>query len=117
MMNKSTVYAVHWPEINVFKIGFSERRRWRAFVNRGANLIGLLDDFANASEGYDFEHACHIVSREVCRPGFRTAAEANPYLGNAGGGYVECYQVPGDLMPTEILDFVNSRLAVFHAGA
>ena len=117
MTNKPTVYAVHWPDINVFKIGFSERKRWRAFLNRGANLIGLLDDFANASEGYDFEYACHIVSSEVCRPGFESSVEARPYLGGSGGGYVECYRVPGDLMPSEILHFVNSRLAAFHAGA
>lgn len=117
MINKATVYAVHWPEINVFKIGFSERQRWKAFVNRGANVIGLLDDFAAGTSGYDFEYACHLVSSEVCRPGFKSAEEAAPYLGGRGGGYMECYRVPGDLMPSEIVGFVNSELASFHAQA
>ena len=33
-----TVYVVHWPEPNVFKVGCSERQRWRMFTLRGAEI-------------------------------------------------------------------------------
>lgn len=116
MSAKPTVYAVHWTEINVFKIGFSENNRWRSFVNLGANVLGLME-FESVSEGYDFEDACHIALRAVCRPGFDDSSEAICYLGGRGGGYVECYRTPGDLMPMEILDFVDSQLAVLNERA
>jgi hypothetical protein len=117
MKTEPTIYAVYWPTLNVFKIGFSERKRWRSFLNRGAELLLLKTDFAGLSQAFDFEAACHLVANEVCRPGFESAEDAHPYLGNQGGGYKECYRVPADLMPSEILAFIDSRLAVFHAQA
>jgi hypothetical protein len=117
MKKKTAVYAVFWPDINVFKIGITNRKRWGSFVSRGAKLLATLDNFENGSQALDFERACHIVSSEVCRPAFTSSAEATPYLGNGGGGYLECFRVPGDLMPSEILRFIDSRLAVFHAQA
>jgi hypothetical protein len=114
---KQTVYAVHWPEINVFKVGISERKRWRTFVNRGANVLAIMDDFDDYIGASDFEAACHFAAESVCRPAFTSAREAVSYLGNHGGGYMECYRVPGDLMPSEILRFLDSQLAVLHAQA
>jgi hypothetical protein len=114
-----SVYAVYWPEINVFKVGTSEshRRRWRTFINRGAILLGLKDFKGFSFSDYDFEGVCHDVLSDVCRRGFNTSAEAVPYLGGQGGGWLECYRVPGDLMPSEILDFLDSRLEVLSAQA
>lgn len=109
MTHKPTVYAVHWPKINVFKIGFSEKRRWRAFEARGANVLDLMD-FDDVSNAYAFEDACHYVMTEVCRSAFTSGKEAAPYLGGQGGGYMECYRVPADLMPREILEFVDCQL-------
>lgn len=110
-----SVYAVHWPAINVVKVGTSERRmkRWRAFMNRGANLLALVDEIPGGVSDYWFEDACHLVMDETFRRAFRSAAEAVPYLGGQGGGWCECYRVAGDLMASEILPFIDSRLAVF----
>ena len=114
---KPTVYAVYWPEINVFKVGFSEHQRWRMFVLRGAKILGLLDNFDSFSQALNFEDACHLALWPTCRPGFSSAKEAAPYLGASGGGYVECFRVPGDLMPSEILLFIDTQLEVLHAQA
>jgi len=113
-----TVYAVYWPELNAFKVGSStlQRQRWRTFTNRGAVLLGLKSLAPDISD-YDFESVCHDVLRPVCRPAFNTADDARPYLGGSGGGYVECYCVPGDLMPSEILPFIDSQLEAFSAQA
>lgn len=113
-----SVYAVYWPEINVFKIGTSERRRsrWRGFVNRGAVVLGVVDPSPGISD-YTFEDACHLAIQDCCRPAFGTAQQAVPYLGGQGGGWLECFRVPGDLMPSEILPFVDSRLEVLSAQA
>jgi len=108
--HKPTVYAVHWPEINVFKIGYSEQKRWRAFELRGANILAL-QEFDVFDLAYYFEYLCHRAAWEVCRPAFSSAHKAVPYLGGRGGGYVECCQVPGDLMPWEILPFIDYRLS------
>lgn len=37
-----TVYAVHWASINVFKFGYSDCQRYRLFLNRRADLLGLF---------------------------------------------------------------------------
>jgi hypothetical protein len=109
---KPTVYAVHWSQINVFKIGFSDCQRWRIFQLRGATLLGLKS-FDTVSDGLDFEAVCQDVLSEVCRPVFRTNQAAEPYLGGRGGGYLECFRVPADLMPSEILSFIDFRLEAF----
>lgn len=113
---KPTVYTVYWPAINVFKVGFSEHQRWRTFVNFGAQILDL-EEFDTTTDGYAYEDACHMVLWPICRPGFDTAAEAMPYLAGQGGGYVECFKVPGDLMPGEIIPFIDSQLEVFCARA
>jgi hypothetical protein len=51
----------------------------------------------------------------ILRPGFKSNAEARPYLG--GGGYCECFKVPADLLPSEILPFVDTQLEVLSCAA
>ncbi|GAS95493.1 uncharacterized protein RMCC_2459 [Mycolicibacterium canariasense] len=101
-----TVYLVHWPEINVFKIGYTEFQRYRAFVVRGANILKLFP-FPTSTEAFDLETICHDVLWNLCEGGFDTPQEATPYLGNRGGGYVECFKTPADLMPSEIWPYVE----------
>lgn len=103
------VYIVHWPQINVFKVGSSDHQRWRAFALRGAKIIKLTR-FDCPSCGYKFEGACHRAIWDVCRPAFGNATEALPYLGGTGGGYRECFRLPGDLSPWEIAPFIESQL-------
>lgn len=110
-----TVYTVYWPHDRIVKVGYSAQTRWRAFQIRGANVLGLKE-FQDAGDAFDFEYACQIGLRTVCRRAFNTAEDAVKHLGNGGGGYLECYLLPGDLMQSEVLDFIDSRLAAVHAG-
>jgi hypothetical protein len=109
---KNNVYLVYWPQIRVLKVGFaSDKSRWRAFCIRGANLLAVKE-FDNSTEGYAFEDACHMALGTVCRRAFNKSEEAVPYLGGRGGGYVECYSVPGDLMESELMEFIDNQLKV-----
>lgn len=113
---KDTVYVVHWPEINVFKVGYSAQQRWRSFVLRGANVLKLME-FDTSTEAFLVEGGCHAALWEVSRSPFQTPLEAAPYLGNGGGGYVECFKVPGDLMASEILEYIRTLLGASNAQA
>jgi hypothetical protein len=99
------VYLVHWPDIAVMKAGVSCQKRWRAFVQRGAEIVDLVpcDDPADAYELESVVHAGLIGSGLA----FRSAAEAVPYLGGNGGGYRECFRVPDGMTPMEILQSVD----------
>jgi len=111
--SKNYVYLVHWPEIRVFKVGFaSHHRRWRAFCIRGANLVAVKS-FEDHRSGYAFEDACHLSLTKVCRAAFDAPEDARPYLGGQGGGYVECFKVPGDLMESELMAFIDMQLEDF----
>lgn len=96
------VYLVHWPELNVMKAGISTQKRWRAFLQRGAEVVDLVEfeDYADASA---FES---VVLKGISLRGqraFGSAVEAIPYLGGNGGGYCECYLLTEGLAPMELL--------------
>lgn len=98
-----TLYIVYWPEIGAVKAGFSSNQRWRAFELRGAVVIDLVpcDDFRDA---FALETLVDRAFEQACRKRrFRTADEAIPYLGNSGGGYLECWQLPPGVTPMNIL--------------
>ena len=112
-----TVYAVHWANINVFKFGYSDCQRYRLFLNRGAELLGLFE-FGTVTAGLDFETLVDESAMAICRPGFRTRDSADPYLGGRGAGYLECYRTPADLMPSEVIPYVFSNaLSMLGASA
>jgi hypothetical protein len=71
------VYAVHWPEINVFKIGYSDCQRWKLFMNRGANLLSLME-FGSTTEAFDFESACHLALWPSCGPASSPTPKPGP---------------------------------------
>jgi hypothetical protein len=102
----NTVYLVHWPEINVMKAGYSKRRRWWSFQRRGAVVVDLIhfDDFSDASA---FESVVLAGLRSRGKLAFKSAAEAEPYLGGRGGGWLECYRIPEDLDPMELLRSID----------
>jgi hypothetical protein len=105
LKEKHTVYVVHWPEIRVVKAGYSERRRWRAFLSRGAEIVDLVE-FEDVSDAFAYEDVLH----DALRPNgyaFDTALEAKPYLGGAGGGYMECFRMPDGKTPWQILCAVD----------
>lgn len=87
----TTVYIVHWPAIGAFKVGCSERQRWRTFLLRGADLLSLTP-FGNAVAAYQHEGRLHQVASSTCRPAF----------GSRGDGFAECYRVPDGRRATEI---------------
>jgi hypothetical protein len=85
-----TVYAVMFDERKTIKIGCSSVQRWRNF--RGAALLQLIE-FTNAIDAYYLEAKLHTAFRSQFPPAFASAAEANPFLLNRGGGWMECYLV------------------------
>lgn len=106
---RSTVYFVWWPGQRVLKVGYSLFQRWRAFELRGAELLALKE-FDNDADAWDSEDLCHQALRAVCRAAFLEGAEATALLGGAGGGWAECFRVPGDLMGCELLAFCDAAL-------
>lgn len=112
---RPTVYLVHWPEINVFKVGYSDFQRYRTFTLRGANLIDTKQ-FDSIDDGLNFEKACHYALRDGgCSPAFRQASEAVEYLGSEGAGYSECFRLPADLTAPEIPQYIDAMLAAWIA--
>jgi len=112
-----TVYAVHWASINVFKFGYSDCQRYRLFLNRRADLLGLFE-FDTVTAGLDFETVIDRAADAVCRPGFQTRDDADPYLGCRGAGYLECYRTPADLMAFEVIPYVfSTALSMLRASA
>lgn len=103
---KPVVYLVHWPEISVMKAGISTRKRWRAFLQRGAVVVDLVefDDYFEASA---FESVAVEGLRTLGPYGFSSAEEAAPYLGGNGGGYRECFKIPSGAEPMTLLRSVN----------
>lgn len=81
------LYVVAWPD-GVFKVGITERRRWRGFELRGAELLYLKA----TPDACEIETAIHEHLRLAADPAFQTSAEAVSHLGVGGGGYLECYR-------------------------
>lgn len=104
-----TIYAVAWPEINVLKVGYSENQRWRPFLLRGGEVV-QLSEFDDVVSAFSFESVCHRALRRICRTAFESATPAVPFLGAAGGGWSECYRIPGDLTGRELLELCNIEL-------
>lgn len=105
----STVYVVEWPDIRAAKIGYSSRRRWRAFEQRGARVLDLIE-FETSADAFAFEDACHQVIWRYCAPPFADAREAEPHLGSNGDGWRECYTIPADLTGAESLELIAAHL-------
>lgn len=100
---QATVYIVYWPDIRVVKAGYSYNQRWRAFERRGAVIVDLVpcEDWRDA---FALEHLVDRALQRACRKRpFRSAEEATPYLGNRGGGYLECWHLPAGVSPMDIL--------------
>lgn len=89
-----TVYAVYWADDQILKVGYSEYQRWKPFVARGAEVLSLRT-FDTYDEASALEQTCHSLLRHVCERAFDSRAEARPYLGGSGGGYLECYRMLG----------------------
>lgn len=98
-----TVYIVHWPEIGVVKAGYSCNQRWRAFALRGATVVDLVP-CEDSTDAFALEHVVEEALRRECRKrAFTSADDAAPYLGNRGGGWLECWKLPPGRTPMQIL--------------
>lgn len=89
------VYLVVWDAEGIVKAGVTTRKRWRTFVTRGARLVKLYR-VPTYVEMFDLETQFDL---DLCHNGpraFESSADAVPYLGNRGGGYMECYRIPKD---------------------
>lgn len=84
-------YIVAWPN-GVVKIGSSwYERRWRAFVNRGGTLIGLLTTDNYYGYMVHIESKIQDVAQTLGPRAFANKQEAVAYLGGNGAGYMECW--------------------------
>jgi hypothetical protein len=88
----SCCYVVRWPD-GVVKVGITERQRYKSFMARGASLVALAHGECHLSP-LDAEMAGHRFLWERFPMAFRGRGEAEPYLGNRGGGWMECYRPP-----------------------
>lgn len=107
----NTIYFVWWPAARVMKVGYTDQSRWRIFEPRGAEVL-LLRQFDSARAALDFESACHEALASACRPAFagREQAKASELLGSQGGGWLECFAVPADLMGSELVEFCATAM-------
>lgn len=89
-----TVYLVTWPDRLIVKAGItSGRRRWMAFLARGAVLYRLaILDFADWRTALGYEAALHAHFRATCPFAFDTREESVELLGRLGG-HCETYQL------------------------
>lgn len=97
-----TVYVVEWPEIHVVKAGFSCNQRWRSFTLRGAEVVDLVR-FPSSMDAFEFESVVLAAFRAQCVAGFPDSDAAEPYLGNRGGGWAECFTLPAGRRAIDIL--------------
>lgn len=87
-----SVYAVAWPEHRLIKIGYTHLRRWRTFTARGGVLI-LEEPFPTSTEAFAREAVLHDRIATRAPKAFHTRTEAKPFLGQSGGGWLECYRM------------------------
>lgn len=86
------VYVVAWRDERIVKAGStSGRKRWRGFVNRGAELISLTE-CVTIDDCLKYEGQLRTYLASVGEHAFSTRIEGLPYLG--GGGYLECFRIP-----------------------
>jgi len=91
-----SVYGVAWDADRIVKIGFSEYQRWRHFIGRGGRVI-FVRQFAEFHSAITAEGVCHDLLRSLsfaCP--FRSAIDAEPYMGRGGGGWRECYAMTAE---------------------
>ena len=100
-------YVVGWND-GIVKVGstWNGRQRWGTFLARGATMLDLAYYLPT---GGDLDAEAWLQSHLEGRfaRAFATKAEAAPYLGNGGAGYLECYAIPVGLWP-EIIELARS---------
>lgn len=86
------IYVVNWPEFGFFKLGFAvDDRRWRSYVNRGGELVGLTRPLHESATVV--EPRMHRWLKRLGMPqAFDAKADAAVHLGHNGAGWTECYQ-------------------------
>jgi hypothetical protein len=101
------LYAVSWDDDGIVKIGFTDNlaRRRKAFP-AGRLILSLA--FPDFDSGMDFEIAIHQDAFRTWPRAFAAKADAIPYLGDHGQGFMECYRTT----PTGAFDLIASRCAV-----
>lgn len=103
------VYIVYWPGLHTVKAGYSSRRRWRAFLKRGAQIVDCVP-FGNSTDAFEFESLILRRLKTVGTPAFSSALHAEPHLGGRGGGWCECYRLPDGITPMGLLQSTDWSL-------
>lgn len=107
------VYLVTWPDHLIIKAGVTDCARWRNFVARGALLLDARLDLRPWRLETDLERC---LSDRLPRA-FRVREDAAPWLGNRGGGYLECYRAPSGEALEQSIAACMSIMRTHHASA
>jgi hypothetical protein len=118
MIHPHEVYVVYWPEIQMVKVGATCKRRWRGFVARGAQVVGLIECEPGAAMYHVEADLRSAISHLVARTGFADKSDARPYLGTSGAGYMECrHMAPDSLLRLEasVRAYTSGQCLTAHA--
>lgn len=85
-----SVYMVAWRDLHIVKVGYSYVQRWKPFVARGGELIGV-EEFEDATAAFRREDDLAWLMAEISKPAFTHKAQAASILGNRGSGFSECW--------------------------
>lgn len=99
-------YLMSWPledGTSIVKVGESwAPRRWRAFISRGASIELIVRAPASNVLAIERELTSHLAAHH--QRAFELKADAAPYLGNRGSGWLECFVAD----PKTIVDVLRS---------
>lgn len=104
-------YVVGWAD-GIVKIGetWNGRARWGPFLKRGGTMLDLAyyEDLGHGLHGEIW------LQRQVAKTyqqAFETKAEAIPYMGPSGAGWLECFKIPPEKWP-EIIELARTEDAL-----
>lgn len=99
------VYLMSWPAATFVKVGISANQRWRVFIPRGAVALAVVRGPSAAMSR--LESLVHDGLEGVLEPAFPRKADAAPFLGCLGAGYLECYIDDGAVSLPALMDAAN----------
>jgi hypothetical protein len=104
-------YVVGWPE-GIVKVGNTDhgRQRWGTFLCRGGMMLDLAK-YERLVQGLEAEIWLEKQLAQRYDWAFTCKEEAEPYLGNRGGGWTECFKIPPENWP-EIIELARTEHAL-----
>ena len=112
-----STYLVAWDDQLVIKAGVTNKQRWRTFCLRGARLVLLHFSDAGPADTSDLEQQVLAYLRGRLSYAFDANADAEPFLGHRGDGYLECYRARDRAEYLDALTACSSIMLAHPTGA